>query len=600
MPWMRQDENGNWYFEDGRSSVDAMLHIKDKHIFLQLNDLYHIDTCAHPARPDTLILPRIATFRKNLDRKRSSLAAKSPCSFVLCGDFLAPCYLSSLCDHGAQMVEVLNALGISFVTLGNHEFDRFRPGITDDELMKALCERIEQSSFDWVISNVSFDSPVFYQSGKIKSEVTWQTPAMQIKLVGLLTKNERYPAFVSVTDPVEEAQKLAKASDRSSFTVAMTHLDLAEDLKVAPYFNMVLGGHDHDEFEPFVAASAAAGVSPTPDADDAAYARPPGAAGIGIKGLSDARSLAVTWVILLDRTFFDGMQYERALWDEVAPHFGGDMVRLRQAAFEHARIDLLRDRVLYDLGEALFDEELDTGDPRLKSLLDLLETSPTGQTAKISIDWRPHSGGIPVVFSVNIDTSAELFQKIRPDKDIEALILGKVAQHKRQTFFQCPTRLGLADQFVRSQSTNFGNFVADCMLQAAGSAACALINGGSFRLGRDLMEGEDLTDLVLGDIFYYDNEVLVYKLTGDLLTKVFKQAVNLRGKGDFLQIAGMKIRDGVPDPALNSSQCYLVVTTNYIAGQSRHYRDLFAQGSQNSVVGSLKDLVVDIWLKSGL
>mmetsp|Transcript_21699 Transcript_21699/g.45462 ORF Transcript_21699/g.45462 Transcript_21699/m.45462 type:complete len:330 (-) Transcript_21699:64-1053(-) len=60
------------------------------------------------------------------------------------GDFLGPSLLSSL-DGGNGMVDVLHALGVTHVSLGNHE---------DDVPTEALIRHIDRNAFEWVNTNL--------------------------------------------------------------------------------------------------------------------------------------------------------------------------------------------------------------------------------------------------------------------------------------------------------------------------------------------------------------------------------------------------------------------------------------------------------------
>ena len=81
-----------------------------------------------------------------------SIKLENPNTLVLhAGDFLSPSVIGNLKDDkgskikGRQMIEVMNASGIDYVTFGNHEFD-----IKEKELLA----RIEESTFKWISSNV--------------------------------------------------------------------------------------------------------------------------------------------------------------------------------------------------------------------------------------------------------------------------------------------------------------------------------------------------------------------------------------------------------------------------------------------------------------
>ncbi|MBK7156858.1 MAG: hypothetical protein IPH72_34700 [Sandaracinaceae bacterium] len=76
-----------------------------------VNDVYVLDE-----------LPRLASLVQ-------AARTRDPADCLLvtvAGDFLAPSLLSSL-DEGRGMVDCLNALGVTHVTLGNHE-DDLEPG----------------------------------------------------------------------------------------------------------------------------------------------------------------------------------------------------------------------------------------------------------------------------------------------------------------------------------------------------------------------------------------------------------------------------------------------------------------------------------------
>ena len=87
-------------------------------LFVQINDIYHIDASADYLNSKSLLLPRVATLLKGM---RGSYGRKRV-FFCLPGDFLG---LSCLSQEfkGKQMIDVLNSMAPDFVTFGNHEFD---------------------------------------------------------------------------------------------------------------------------------------------------------------------------------------------------------------------------------------------------------------------------------------------------------------------------------------------------------------------------------------------------------------------------------------------------------------------------------------------
>src|SRR5439155_1518175 len=83
-------------------------------------------------------MARLATLVKRMR------AAHPNVVFAHAGDALSPSPMSTVL-RGAQMIAVLNALGLDVATFGNHEFD-FGPAV--------LRERVAESRFLWLSANV--------------------------------------------------------------------------------------------------------------------------------------------------------------------------------------------------------------------------------------------------------------------------------------------------------------------------------------------------------------------------------------------------------------------------------------------------------------
>src|SRR5690606_4006153 len=93
-------------------------------------------------------MARVATVLRQLEAENPNTIA------VIAGDFVSPSLIGSLSRTvdgrtervaGAQMVEVLNAVGLDYATFGNHEFD-----ISE----AALQARLDESAFAYVSANV--------------------------------------------------------------------------------------------------------------------------------------------------------------------------------------------------------------------------------------------------------------------------------------------------------------------------------------------------------------------------------------------------------------------------------------------------------------
>jgi 2',3'-cyclic-nucleotide 2'-phosphodiesterase (5'-nucleotidase family) len=225
---------------------------------IQLNDVYEISPLEGGEKGG---LARVATLKKELLLENPNTIA------VLSGDFLSPSLIGTLKNDegeriaGQQMVETLNAMGLDYATFGNHEFDLK----TADLLQK----RIDQSEFEYTVCNV-------YRSDEGKSAPFTQLldgqrediPPYIIKeiqgdngqvikmgIIGVvLPFNKRdYVAYDPVVSSFRKAYDAIK--DETDFVIALTHLNVKDDLALAaevPGVLLFLGGHDHVNMSHYV------------------------------------------------------------------------------------------------------------------------------------------------------------------------------------------------------------------------------------------------------------------------------------------------------------------------------------------------------------
>ncbi len=220
-------------------------------VFLHLNDVYEIA----PLSDGSGGLARVAALRQ-------SLLAKNPNTYtILAGDFLSPSVIATLRHEGKrirgrQMVEVLNAMGVDAVTFGNHEFDY------DYEDLQA---RIDESEFLWLGTNVRYaptdttSRPFFKRlPDGSRADLPDYTVAefkdadgtrLRVGIWGATVTVNQKP-YVRYTDPLETAGHVyQELLGKCDVQVALTHLDIEDDLKLAtlvPQVPLIMGGHDHD------------------------------------------------------------------------------------------------------------------------------------------------------------------------------------------------------------------------------------------------------------------------------------------------------------------------------------------------------------------
>ena len=207
---------------------------------LHFNDVYEI-TPVEGGRSGGLA--RVATVRKQL------LQRGIPLLTTLGGDFLSPSALGTARVDGEilagkQMVAVLNAVGLDWTTLGNHEFDIAEP------LLRA---RLAESRFRYVVSNVTDTLGRMFPGVVPHAIVTMQTKGRPIRigLVGTLLPANRAP-YVRYDDQYEAVRRhVEMIRDSVDAVIALTHQYYYEDDRLAsevPGLDAVLGGHEHDNF----------------------------------------------------------------------------------------------------------------------------------------------------------------------------------------------------------------------------------------------------------------------------------------------------------------------------------------------------------------
>lgn len=218
--------------------------------FLHLNDVYEISPLDNGKVGG---MARVATVRQNLLKENPNTVT------VLSGDFLSPSVIGTLRYEGKgikgrQMVETMNAVGIDWVCLGNHEFDLDQ---------KDLQERINESKFNWLNANaLEKVKDEYVPFGKVVDGVkvpflkttilTFKNAKgaeVKVGMFGILLPSNKKD-FVLYDDFFEAAKKAYdELEPKCDFVVGITHINKVDDIKLAgmlPNVKLLMGGHDHD------------------------------------------------------------------------------------------------------------------------------------------------------------------------------------------------------------------------------------------------------------------------------------------------------------------------------------------------------------------
>jgi 2',3'-cyclic-nucleotide 2'-phosphodiesterase (5'-nucleotidase family) len=565
-------------------------------IFVQLNDFYHIDFRADPTDADSLILPRVATI---IQRLRSQYQDHRV-FFCLPGDFLNPSCLSRT-HRSKQIIDLLNVMGLRLAVFGNHEFDLDKDHFTADDLLA----RFSESNFTWLLSNLKPEGtlgPKFLSQKPRSTDVVGieLSPQHHIVLFGFLYQSSYKDVAHSghpvehvahFEDPVERCSRLIELTKnrfrdqqgafrpaRVTF-VALTHQLVADDLELArrcPDLRLIMGGHDHEELKKVQHKDTGSLI---------------------VKAKSNARTVRLNFVVWLPRD--NVVRFEQ--------NFG-----TFEKAFQEqiGRTIIIAAQNVALTGHPHVPDSVNRQDPDIRGYLKLLTDRVAFDSPGV-VARQYKDDGCAVVASLVFDTMHPGFRKLvdaeRATQDRIHYWLDRSPEH-REVLVRAPIDLETDDEGSRSRSTNFGNFVADVLAGRARQrnpgrkvADIGFVNGGSFRLNRNIPKGEAITKSVVCDLLFHSNDVRFFPLSGDTVERIVRRSFEeLRGQGNFLQVSGLEVKvesgrikeifqvdDQGTRYSLDPARSYLVATTTYVATRDEAYGPLFAACDPNGKKGEM-------------
>ncbi len=197
--------------------------------------------------------------------------------------------------------------------------------------------------------------------------------------------------------------------------------------------------------------------------------------------------------------------------------------------------------------------------------------------------------------------------------------LGEPSGCLRRRLGTTRVRLQAEELTIRRWESNFGNWIADRMVEAfAGQGAqAAFINSGSLRLNQDLPANSTVSRRHLEELFAYPAGLVLLRLDAETLKQVLTRSVETwTGNGWWLQVSGLAFRH---DPATASASDLtlvgpqgprplqpgeeLLVVTNRFLVEPAGGQDGYTMLSREQVVADggddLKDLVARALVAAG-
>ncbi|CAF1071042.1 unnamed protein product [Didymodactylos carnosus] len=211
--------------------------------FLHMNDVYELLPLDNGRKGG---LARVATVRKKL-------LEENPHTYTfLAGDLVSPSALSQANVNGTelngkQMIFGMNALGIDYMTFGNHEFDLKR---------NDLLQRMSESNFTWIGTNV-FNLATTSMFGKSVPYKLLTVNNVRILIFSITTDmnmggSTPYVTIVNSTSLKSFIQQfLSSLQIQYDVLIALTHVEVKTDIMLAenvPNISIIMGGHEHENY----------------------------------------------------------------------------------------------------------------------------------------------------------------------------------------------------------------------------------------------------------------------------------------------------------------------------------------------------------------
>jgi 5'-nucleotidase len=213
---------------------------------IHLNDVYEITPVSGGRLGG---LSRVATLKEQL-------LAENPNTYLFfAGDMYGPSGLSTAMVDGVpldgiQVVEVMNEVGVDYMTFGDHEFDQVS---TADNFYRNLAA----TEFPVVSSNVFYTDGLPFSADNTTVAINDILTATNLNgddvQIGLFGVTEPIPGTnvpLSYTNHISATtEQVGLLRDQVEILIALTHFGVATDIELAnqfPQIDVIFGGDDHN------------------------------------------------------------------------------------------------------------------------------------------------------------------------------------------------------------------------------------------------------------------------------------------------------------------------------------------------------------------
>lgn len=159
------------------------------------------------------------------------------------------------CDRpgkGFPIIDLMNRVGYRASAVGNHEFDYGQ---------RALSDRIRQAAFPFLCANMHVgegaeirqpEPSTVIKVGRLRIGIISGIQVENISGRLIPSSHPRRLTGLTFTEPVEELTKLRGMRKRCDVFLALNHMGVEEDKKLAarmPELDLIVGGHSHTRLD---------------------------------------------------------------------------------------------------------------------------------------------------------------------------------------------------------------------------------------------------------------------------------------------------------------------------------------------------------------
>jgi 2',3'-cyclic-nucleotide 2'-phosphodiesterase (5'-nucleotidase family) len=126
--------------------------------------------------------------------------------------------------------------------------------------------------------------------------------------------------------------------------------------------------------------------------------------------------------------------------------------------------------------------------------------------------------------------------------ELAAAVKAQTGRDLQEVVGETESTLEGVEPAVRGRETALGNFLTD-VIRDRMRTDVGFVNGGAIRINDDIPPGP-IRNYDLEGIFYFDNSVVSFEITGAQLLEILRTSVSKvhAGHGRFLQVSGIRFR----------------------------------------------------------